>query len=78
MLFVRRTAVGAGDLGRDEYRYVHPEDRGTTLQAAAADPGYLAGALAEIDRRLAEDPACARALAIRKDLEAIGTPHGGS
>jgi len=78
MLFVRRTAVGAGDLGRDEYRYVHPEDRGATLQAAAADPGYLAGALAEIDRRRAEDPACARALAIREELEAIRTFHGGS
>jgi hypothetical protein len=78
MLFVRRTAVGAGDLERDEYRYVHPEDRGATLQAAAADPGYLAGALAEIDRRLAEAPASARALAIRKELEAVRASNGGS
>jgi hypothetical protein len=78
MLFVRRSAVGAGDLERDEYRYVHPEDRGATLQAAAADSGYLAGALAEIDRRLAEAPASARALAIRKELEAVRASTGGS
>jgi len=78
MLFIRRTADGDADLRRDEYRYVHPEDRRATLEAAAADPGYLAGALAEIDRRLAGDPTCARALAIREELEAVGRPKGGS
>jgi hypothetical protein len=72
MLFVRRAAVGGAGLERDEYRYVHPEDRRATVEAAAADRGYLAGALAEIDRRLGEDPDCARALALREDLVALG------
>jgi hypothetical protein len=70
MLFVRRST--ASGLGGHEYRYVHPEDSRATLRAAAADPDYLAGALAEIDRRLAEDPDCARALALRRDLRAVG------
>ena len=72
MIFVRRTPGNAERLSRDEYRFVHPEDSVATLGAAASDPMWLAGAMAEVERRLTQDPACARALALRDGLARIG------
>jgi hypothetical protein len=71
MLFVRRTAENQERLAAEEYRFVHPEDRIATFQAAAADPAYAASALDELDRRLRADPGCDRALALRSELEAL-------
>jgi len=71
MFFVRRTPERSDRLASEEYRYVHPEDRQVTLQAAALDPVVLERALNEINRRLAEDPGCQRALSLREDLEAM-------
>jgi len=72
MVLVRRTPENAERLSRDEYRFVHPEDSQATLHAAASDPTHLAGAMAEVERRLRGDPACARALALRDELARIG------
>jgi hypothetical protein len=71
MLFVRRTEARAEALAGEEYRFVHPEDRGATLERAGSDPAVLRGALAELDRRLAEDPGCDRALYLRRELERL-------
>jgi hypothetical protein len=71
MTFVRRTLENNERLSHEEYRFVHPEDRLATLEAAASDPAWLAGAIAEVERRLTEDPRCDRALALRDDLARI-------
>jgi len=78
MLFVKRSEADPDDLERVEYRFVHPEDRRATVARAADDPAFLAGALAEVDRRLSVAPDCRRALAIRADLQAIRQSAGGT
>ena len=77
MMFVRRTPERASWLARDEYRFVHPENRRATLERAATDADFLRRALVELQRRLAEDPRCERALALREELDALTrrTPH---
>lgn len=74
MVFVRRPAGADPSLPYPEYRYVHPEDRLATLERAAADPQVLAGALAEVERRLAEDPGCRRAAALYAELAELRAP----
>jgi hypothetical protein len=69
MLFVRRTSASRDWLERAEYRLVHPEDVEVTL-AAASDESVRRGMLAELARRLAEDPGCERARRLRAALEA--------
>jgi hypothetical protein len=53
------------------YRAVQPEDLGWTLRRAAADPRFRAAALAEVERKLADQPACRRARWLRDQLEKL-------
>lgn len=68
MLFVRRTVERRRELSASEYRTVHPEDVQAFMAQAAADPGVRRAALAEIARKLAQDPDCRRAREIRQAL----------
>ncbi|KAB2964419.1 MAG: hypothetical protein F9K18_07570 [Thermoanaerobaculia bacterium] len=67
MLFLLR-ARGAGGWSGEPYRFVQPEDLATTLARAAADPAFRAGLRAELDRKLAADPASRRARYLRDHL----------
>jgi len=67
MLFLRR-ANGLADWGAEPYRFVQPEDPVTTLARAAADPAFRAGLRAELERKLAADPASRRARYLRDHL----------
>ena len=69
MIFLRRTPGREALLEREEYRFVHPEDRRATLAQAEADPFFRAAAVEEIERRLREDPGVVRALQLRQALE---------
>lgn len=69
MLFLARTAEREKALAQAEYRFVQPEDWRHTLERAAADPEYRRGAVAELRRKLAEDPTCLRAAEL---LAALG------
>jgi hypothetical protein len=71
MLFLRRTASRAVQLAREEYRFVQPEDWRATLDRAAGDPAARAGALAEVERRLNEDPSSVRARRLQAELRAL-------
>jgi hypothetical protein len=71
MLFVRRTGARSPAIAEAEYRFVDPEDRPWTVDRAARDPAFRAGVLAELERRLREDPACGRAAALRGELERL-------
>jgi hypothetical protein len=71
MLFVRRTPEREGWLAEEEYRFVHPEDRLATVEAATDDRGFLEAALAELRRRLSENPDCERARRLQEQLSRI-------
>jgi len=64
-----------GTPGWDEspYRFVQPEDAAWTLRRASADREFRAAALAEIERKLAEQPDCRRAADLRRRLLAAAT-----
>jgi hypothetical protein len=68
MLFLRRTPARERALAGEEYRFVHPEDRAAVLAAAESDPAFRAAVLAEVERRLREDPTVERARRIRAEL----------
>jgi hypothetical protein len=72
MLYVRRTPERAGELELGEYRFVHPEDWRPAAARAAADPGFRAAALGELDRRLAADPTLDRARILRGVINGEG------
>jgi hypothetical protein len=66
MLFLRRPPYdgghsGAGGWSGEPYRFVQPEDLEGTLRRAALDPAIRGGLARELERKLAEDPACRRA-----------------
>jgi hypothetical protein len=61
MLFLARTPQRAARLASEEYRFVQPEDWRATLRRAAADPQFREAVRRELERQLAEDPACRRA-----------------
>lgn len=67
MLFLARGATGWPEA---PYRFVQPEDLGWTLGRAAADPAYRTAALAEVERKLAEEPDCRRAAELAARLRA--------
>lgn len=68
MLFVRRTPAREAELTGREYRFVQPEDWRALLAAAAEDPWLRSGAIAELRRKLAEDPDSARAAGLLRAL----------
>jgi len=61
MLLIRRTPERAEALRAVETRSVDPEDLAWTLRQAQADPAYRRRAIAEVRRKLRQDPDCARA-----------------
>jgi hypothetical protein len=65
MLFLR---PGASGWSGEPYRHVQPEDLEGSLARAAADPVVRAAMLAELDRKLATDPASRRARWLRDRL----------
>ncbi|MEO8503504.1 MAG: hypothetical protein ABI609_06360 [Acidobacteriota bacterium] len=71
MLFLSRRAPQNAPFLAAEYRAVQPEDTGWTLERAA-DATFRALAIAEVERKLAEDPACARAAWLHARLIALG------
>jgi hypothetical protein len=58
MLFL---AAGAGGWPGEPYHAVDPEDVDGTLRRAASDETYRRAALAEVERKLGEEPDCRRA-----------------
>ncbi len=68
MLFLRPGAAGWTD---PPYRFVQPEDVAWTLSRAARDTAFRAGCLAEVERKLTEDPGCRRAAWLRERLRAL-------
>jgi hypothetical protein len=75
MLYLSRAVAENEPFLAAEYRAVQPEDTVWTLEQAA-DPAFRARALAEVERKLGEDPACVRAAWLRRRLLAL-PPAGG-
>jgi hypothetical protein len=65
MLFLLPEATGWSE---PPFVAVEPEDVGATLRGAAGDAALRAAALAELDRKLAAQPDCRRALWLRAEL----------
>ena len=61
MIFVRRSREYEGVISRHEYRAVHPEDWRYLLAGVAAGHLETGPILEELQRKLREDPGCARA-----------------
>ncbi len=76
MLFVRRGAAEEEALAARAYRFVHPEDWRHWLERARRDPAYARAARGELERKLAEDPGCARARFLLDQLQT--RPANGS
>jgi len=68
MLFLLPDASGWSG---EPYRFVDPEDPERTLRRAAEDEAFRRSALAEVERKLADQPDCARAAAIRARLTSL-------
>jgi len=69
MLFL---APGSPGWDAPPYRAVDPEDLEGTVRRARADAELRRSALAEVERKLREQPGCRRALWLRDALAAIG------
>jgi hypothetical protein len=61
---------GAAGWPGEPYRAVDPEDVDGTVRRAAADSVYRRAALAEVERKLAEQPGCLRAARLAAGLRA--------
>lgn len=70
-LFLRPGALGWEGA---PYRFVQPEDVTATLSRANADLDFRQRVAAELDRKLAEQPDCQRALWLRKQIAALAQP----
>jgi hypothetical protein len=73
MLFLLPDAPGWDG---EPYRFVEPEDLAATAARAAADPAFRKAASSEVDRKLREQPDCARAERLRQILAALPSPAG--
>jgi hypothetical protein len=71
MLFLARRPARQARLAAAEYRLVQPEDWAFTLRRAAAHPKLRRGMVAEVERKLRQDPACGRAAALLAQLRAM-------
>ncbi|MEK7282891.1 MAG: hypothetical protein AAB249_03700, partial [Acidobacteriota bacterium] len=82
MIFVRRSREYEGVISRHEYRAVHPEDWRYLLAGVAAGHLETGPILGELQRKLREDPGCARArsllLAFRRLAEEMNGRAGAS
>jgi hypothetical protein len=67
MLFVRRGGVNAALAGR-EYASIYPEGRGYQRQMIDSGSVTRSGAIAELQRKLAEDPSCRRARSLLSSI----------
>lgn len=67
MLFRAR---GVESWGGEPYRFVDPEDPERTAALAARDDAFRRAVLAELDRKLADEPACRRASELRARVRA--------
>src|SRR5207249_4108716 len=61
-----------------EYRIVNPDDSAHLLQAIRQGRVGLEEALREVDRKLAEDPACLTAHSLRRQIAALKARHPSS
>lgn len=68
MLFLARKPERTAALAANEYRVVQPEDWRHWIGRAQADPAFLRQALAELERKLAQEPASIRAQRLRRQL----------
>ena len=64
MVVLRRTAAQAGRIARLEYRHIHPDDWRQQFAGAFTGRLPLEPIVAEIRRKLEEDPGCRRARAL--------------
>lgn len=71
MLFLDRALAANRPFLTHSYA-IQPEDTAATLARAGDDPRYRAQALADVERRLAEDPALLRAAWLRERLRELG------
>ena len=84
MLFLDRARPENRPFLAESYTAIQPEDSAATLARAADSREARARALAEVDRRLAEDPTLRRAAWLRERLQALSDanerirPPGGS
>jgi hypothetical protein len=74
MLFRARGVAGWGG---EPYRAVDPEDFARTLAVAASSETLRGEVLAELERKLGEQPDCRRALALRERVRALAATGGG-
>ena len=70
LVFVRRDDPRYRDLLAREYRIVNPDDSAHLLWEIRKGKSDRAQALAEVDRKLKEDPDCTTAWRLRQELEA--------
>ncbi|PYQ12014.1 MAG: hypothetical protein DMH00_06905 [Acidobacteria bacterium] len=75
LVFVRRDDPTYSRLLEREYRIVNPDDSAHLLQAIRQGRVGLEEALREVDRKLAEDPACLTAHSLRRQIAALKAPH---
>ncbi|MEO7795241.1 MAG: hypothetical protein ABIV06_10745 [Thermoanaerobaculia bacterium] len=71
MLFLDRSQEPNQEFLGEEFSAIQPEDLASTLARAAASPDFRARALAEVERRLSEDPGLRRATWLRERLRAL-------
>src|SRR5262249_45748221 len=70
-VFVRRDDPKARSVLDQEYRLVNPDDLSHLLYEIRRGKASRAEALAEVERRLSEDPSCRTAKQIRSELSAM-------
>jgi hypothetical protein len=68
LIFVRRTDPAYAVLLQAEYRVVNPDDAPHLMQEIRSGRVEVGAALREVDRKLEEDPRCAAAQALRRQL----------
>jgi len=71
LIFVRRGEPAARNLADREYRLVNPDDAGHLLREIRAGRVEVGAALAEIERKLAEDPDCASAQRLSRQVRTL-------
>jgi len=62
MILVRRSSVPGSFLAGREYRVLHPDDAAHVMARLAERPDLMPVATSELERALADDPECRRAL----------------